>query len=151
MRLDAALRGVQKLGVDSAPLIYATSNYATSNDSPLKPIMERVFGKIDTSQIACFASVVVLTEILQKPIASRENELVETYRTLLSSRNFTLVPVDAAIAEDAARLRAVYNLKTPDALMIATALSQGCQAFLTNDDALRRVGEVPVFILKELS
>ena len=79
-----------------------------------------------------------------------EDGAVNLIATLLLETEVQTVPVSVEIAEEAARLRATYNLKTPDALMIATALSVGCQAFLTNDEALRRVGEVRVLILKEL-
>lgn len=58
--------------------------------------------------------------------------------------------VDAAIAERAAALRARYTLRTPDALQIATALHAGCQGFLTNDTALRRVTDLRVLVLHEL-
>ncbi|MBW4523229.1 MAG: PIN domain-containing protein [Scytolyngbya sp. HA4215-MV1] len=43
-----------------------------------------------------------------------------------------------------------YNLKLPDALQIATARVTGCQAFLTNDTALKRVGELRILVLSEL-
>jgi predicted nucleic acid-binding protein len=48
-------------------------------------------------------------------------------------------------------LRAHYNLRTPDALQVATALEFGCQAFLTNDEQLQRVTDLRVLVLKELS
>jgi hypothetical protein len=43
------------------------------------------------------------------------------------------------VAERAAELRARYNLRTPDALQVATALVRRCEAFLTNDARLKRV------------
>jgi predicted nucleic acid-binding protein len=53
-------------------------------------------------------------------------------------------------AKRAATLRAVYDLRTPDALQIATALEFNCQAVLTNDKQLQRVTELRVLILDEL-
>jgi predicted nucleic acid-binding protein len=47
-------------------------------------------------------------------------------------------------------LRAGYNLRTPDALQIATAVELNCQAFLTNDKQLQPVAELRVLILDEL-
>jgi len=58
--------------------------------------------------------------------------------------------IDAETAKRAATLRAKYNLRTPDALQVATALEFDCQAFLTNDIALKRVTELRVLILDEL-
>ncbi len=73
------------------------------------------------------------------------------YRVLLTmSPHFTLVTIDASVAETAAILRAKYRLRTPDALQISAALTTGCQAFLTNDKDLRRVTELRVLVIDEL-
>lgn len=55
------------------------------------------------------------------------------------------------IANQAARLRASYNLRLPDALQVATAVYAGCDAFLTNDRQLQRVQELQVIVLEEIS
>jgi predicted nucleic acid-binding protein len=62
----------------------------------------------------------------------------------LESRFFDRIPVDLAIAERAAELRARYNLKTPDALQVATAIETGCNAFLTSDMRLKRITELRI-------
>jgi predicted nucleic acid-binding protein len=41
-------------------------------------------------------------------------------------------------------------MKTPDALQIAVACQAGCEAFLTNDRALRRVTDINVLVLADL-
>ena len=147
MKLDNVLRGVQKLGLDSSAFIYFTEN-----DPAFYPSLRPVFNRIKDKRIQGVASAIVLTEILVVCLREGNETRVQAYRTLLlETENLQVVPVDVAIAEEAARLRAAYNLKTPDALMIATALQAGCEAFLTNDDALRRVGELLVLILKELN
>jgi predicted nucleic acid-binding protein len=53
--------------------------------------------------------------------------------------NTRLVPTGYDIAREAARLRAGYGLRVPDALLLATALREDAQAFLTNDTKLRRL------------
>lgn len=55
-----------------------------------------------------------------------------------------------ASAERAAELRAHYNLTLTDAFQIAAALTAGCDAFPTNDAALKRVTELTVLVLDEL-
>ena len=62
-----------------------------------------------------------------------------------------MIALDARMAEIAADLRARYRLRTPDALQIAAALVTGCEAFLTNDAALRRVTDLQVLVLDELA
>ena len=41
-------------------------------------------------------------------------------------------------------------MRLPDALQLAVALQEGCEAFLTNDPRLKRVAEPRVLVLDEL-
>jgi predicted nucleic acid-binding protein len=79
--------------------------------------------------------------------------LQQTFRDLLlRSQNFDTLPVSTAIAERAAEIRALYRLKTPDAIQAATALEAGCNAFLTNNGQdFRRVTILNVLVLDELA
>ncbi|MGF1503674.1 MAG: type II toxin-antitoxin system VapC family toxin [Anaerolineae bacterium] len=61
-----------------------------------------------------------------------------------------LVGILMEIARSAAELRAHYNLRTPDARHIATAISAGCDAFLTNDKARRGVTGITALVLDDL-
>jgi predicted nucleic acid-binding protein len=77
--------------------------------------------------------------------------LAEEYRSiLLQSPALTAIPLDEGIAEEAAGLRARHNLRTPDAIQIATAIRSGASWFLTNDADLANVSEIPVLVLKQL-
>lgn len=51
---------------------------------------------------------------------------------------------------EAARLRAVTNLRLPDAIHGATAILSGCQTFLTNDRRLAALPGVDVVLLSEI-
>lgn len=51
---------------------------------------------------------------------------------------------------EAARLRAVHNLCTPDAIQVATVLQAGAIAFLTNDARLTVVPDIRVIVLDAL-
>ena len=62
-----------------------------------------------------------------------------------------LIVITEPILRDAARLRAQFNLKTPDAIHAATALSVGCAQFITNDLIFRRVPGLNVIVLRDLS
>jgi predicted nucleic acid-binding protein len=55
------------------------------------------------------------------------------------------------MAERAAELRASYGMRLPDALQIAAALGERCDAFLTNDRRLARVTEIRVLVLDDLA
>ena len=61
-----------------------------------------------------------------------------------------LIPIDLAVLREAARLRATTNLKKPDAVRAATALSEGCTIFLTNDSQFRTAPGLPTIVLREI-
>jgi predicted nucleic acid-binding protein len=68
----------------------------------------------------------------------------------VTNGDYQLVPITIPVAESAADLRARYNLRTPDALHVASAIHVGCEAFLTNDTGIKRVQELAILILDEL-
>ena len=146
MKLDEALAEVQLLGVDTAPFIYFTEQRAGYVDR-----MRSVFRRVVDGNMVAVVSTIVLPEILAKPLKESADELVAAYRSMFYyTQGIILRPVSSSIADHAADLRAHYNLKTPDALHIATAMDAGCQAFLTNDLDLRRVGEIQMLALDDL-
>ncbi len=65
----------------------------------------------------------------------------------LFQRNL-LISMPEAVFLNAARLRARNNIKTPDALHLATARFHGCTALWTNDDRLLNVA--PDFVCNVL-
>ncbi len=146
MKLSEALEGIRRLYVETAPLIY----YVEENQTYVAA-MHAIFEAVEKIPIEVVSSVLTLKEVLVQPLKQGNNSLEQEYRDiLLHSRGFRLHEVTAPIAESAARLRAQYNLRTPDAIHVATALDSGCGAFLTNDAAIRRVKELAVLLLDEL-
>ena len=146
VKITAALRGVTRIHLDSAPLIYFVERNPVYIER-MKSIMRRV----RPNGLHLSFSVITVPEVLNKPIAEGDEKLQSLYRTLLTqTRNVELHPLTLAIAEKAASLRALHNLRTPDAIQIATAIEAGCDAFLTNDKGFRRVDDLRVLILDEL-
>ena len=145
-KLGNALAAVSALGFDTAPVIY----FIEAN-----PLYDRlvtsIFESIENGDILGFTSVVTLSEVLVQPIRNSDAKLSHQYRNLLlHSANFFARNITAAVAETAADLRARYQIRTPDALQIATAIEARCDAFLCNDKNLQRVTEISVLILDEL-
>jgi predicted nucleic acid-binding protein len=54
------------------------------------------------------------------------------------------------IADMGARLRAEYNLRTPDAIQAATSVNVDATGFLSNDPDFRKVPGLEVLILDDL-
>lgn len=146
MKIEDALKGIQRLYIETAPLIY----YVEENPAFVAK-MDAIIDAIEHSSIDAVSSVITLTEVLAQPMKLGNASLEQEYRDiLLNSGGFRLLPISAQIAEAAADLRARYNLRTPDALHIAAAINAGCDAFLTNDKDIRRVTEIVVWTLDEL-
>jgi predicted nucleic acid-binding protein len=146
MKLEAILTGVSKLGIDTAPVIYFVEAHPHYD-----ALVIEVFQSIADNKLVAVTSVITMTEVLIQPLRENQLDLEQQYRDLLTrSANFEMIFIDDVIAERAADLRARYNLRTPDALQLATALIAGCEAFLTNDLALKRVTEMQIIVLEEL-
>ena len=54
------------------------------------------------------------------------------------------------IAEEAARLRAFHNIRTPDSIQMATAIFGGASFFLTNDTRLPSLPNLKTLVLEDL-
>jgi predicted nucleic acid-binding protein len=146
MKLEHALQNVNFLGIDTSPFIYFVEQNPLYVD-----LLREVFKRLTAKDFAASSSVVTLTEVLVQPLRQQNQTLADAYRDLLfNGANFKLFSITALIAERAAELCARYNLRTPDALQIATALENGCDAFLCNDNGLKRVGELRILVLDEL-
>lgn len=145
-KLDAALQGVERLGIDTAPLIYFVEQHPE-----FAPVVRSVIQRAENGAFGLATSSLTLTEVLTLPFERQAHDLAETYREILLNAPYVhLLPVDVALAEEAARLRAAYRLKTPDAIQVAASIQAGCDAFLTNDGGLKRVQDISVLVLSEL-
>jgi len=78
-------------------------------------------------------------------------DLARQYRDiLLNSTGLTTFPIREDVAEEAARLRAIHSLRTPDAIQLATAIRNGASSFLTNDLNLPIVPGLSILTLDTL-
>ncbi len=146
MKISDALKGISRLGVETAPYIYYVENHPAYADK-----VDAIFKIVETESVEIHTSAITLTETLMKPIQASDHRLIAAYRALLSETDFVqMITITPELADKAAHLRAKYNLRTPDALHITTAIESGCEALLTNDLALKRVTELRVLILDEL-
>lgn len=134
------------VGLDSAPLIYALEEHPAYVNE-LRPFL-RALGE---GRFRAVTSTVTLVEVLPQPLRRRDTALAARYETfLLNTRGLATLDLSVAAAREAAGLRAAYNLRTPDAAHLATAIAAGASHFLTNDARLARVTELRVLVLDAL-
>ena len=146
MKIDEALQGISRLAFDTSPIIY----FVEANPAYDK-LVSNIFNRVAAGELEGWTSVISLSEVLVQPFVSGRNDLQRAYRELLlRSSNFHTLPINAKVAENAARMRAAYGLRLPDAIQIAFAIDTACQAIVCNDHSMRRVTELPVLILDDL-
>lgn len=136
----------QVVGLDSAPLIYfmeENPTYLQMTDAFFEAMVRREFRVV--------TSVLTLPEVLVYPLRQGNTTLAQEYLDILFyQEGLTTVEVSTNIAETAAQLRAVHNLRTPDAIQIATAIRAGASFFLTNDVRLTSLPGLTMLVLEEL-
>ncbi|MBD2386957.1 type II toxin-antitoxin system VapC family toxin [Cylindrospermum sp. FACHB-282] len=93
----------------------------------------------------------MVSEVLVYPLWQGNTILAQQYRNILfNCQGLTSIEVSPNIAENAAKLRADYNLRTPDAIQMATAIRGGASFFLINDVRLPSLPGLTVLALNQL-
>ncbi|WP_394826899.1 type II toxin-antitoxin system VapC family toxin [Pendulispora albinea] len=143
MALAAPLASARLIALDTSTFIYLIEKHPAFFGT-----VEPIFTEVDAGTVKAVTSVLTLLEVLVKPIETGATALADDFRaTVTVSANLRVVDVDRAIAERAAEIRAGYGFRTPDAIHLATAQMAGADAFITNDERLRRFPEVAVVTL----
>jgi predicted nucleic acid-binding protein len=139
------LRGTT-VGLDTAPLIYFIERHPTYFS-----LVHPFFSAVESGDIQVVTSTLTLTEVLIHPYRKGDIALArQYYRILRGAANLRMLAPSTQIAAEAARIRAAHGLKTPDAIQMATALSERATAFLTNDTGISSIPGLSVTVLEKL-
>lgn len=134
------------IGLDTTPLIYFTEENPTYIE-----VIDPFFKAVGSGELMVVTSIVTLLEVLVRPIRDGNLKLAQRYRDfLLNSRSVTTRFLYQGIAEEAARLRAAHNIRTPDSIQMATAIFGGASFFLTNDTRLPSLPNLKTLVLEDL-
>jgi len=135
------------VGLDRTALIFYIEEHVNYG-AVLNPFFEAV----KQGDIQLVTSTVTLLEVLVHPLRNNDEALAQKYNDiLLSSPNIATIPVTPATAQTAAELRATSNIKTPDAIHLATAINHHASAFLTNDRDFGQVSVLEVLKVQDLT
>ena len=105
--------------------------YAAVPGHPLGEQVAALFRSVAPATVAGIGSVLLLPEVLAKPLRDDATDEVRILAALLA--RLDLRPVDRATAELATALSSRYRLKAADATHLATAVGMGADRFITNN------------------
>jgi len=131
--------------VDASSLIYSVDRL-----EPYRTLLEPMWQEAQGGNITLVSSPILVIEALVTPLRDGSSAIEMQYRELFGAGAVRLLDASYQVFEDAARLRAMSGLKTPDAIHAATALGAACALFVTNDSDFRRVQELPVTVLDDV-
>lgn len=138
--------GINKIALDTNLFIYVFEQSPKYGEKA-----KGILAQVENGEISAVASTVSLTEILVKPIREGNISLEKQYKLLFTHfPNLSIIAIDNTIAERAAFLRGTYGIKTPDALILACAISANADLFITNDLRLEQIKEIKCVALSQV-
>lgn len=131
---------------DANIVIHVLEGFAQSGQA-----LRNILAAMDRGELTVATSELTLAEVLVKPKKERNAALEAAYLQFLQpSRAMRMVPITMDILIAASHLRATTSLKLPDAIHLATAKSEGCESFLTNDKSFVDNMGVHIALLDQL-
>ena len=131
--------------LDTCTLIYFLEEHPRFG-----PVAERLLHRIETGDLEGRLSALAFAELLVPAYRAGEDRAAALLLDRVQGfRNLMVLDVNPAIAASAARLRAAYGLRTPDAIHAATALESQATGIVSNDAAFRRLeGALTVWLFE---
>jgi len=133
----------KSVSVDSSFFIYHLENI-----KPYNELTSITIERISSGELFCNISTLVISELFVRPFKEKNfkniNLFEEFIRTFPNSKTCDL---DFDIAKLSAKIRAQSSLKNPDAILLATAIINGSDIFITNDLNLKKFSDNKLQIL----
>ena len=144
-----ALRDHKRVLIDSSIWIYHFEQHIEFGASA-----HRVIEGLEEGAYRGITSELTLLELTVRPLQLGRQDVADEYELLLNYfPNLELEPISREILLDAAALRARHRIRTPDAILLATAVHACATAAVTNDDAwlASAPGGVEIILLSRLT
>jgi len=134
------LSSVRCAAVDTSPFIYPFEA-----SGPRRERARSLFGASASAPL--LTSVITVTEILTFCHRRDDIQLIQRYLEFFQNHPaISVVPVGWQVGLRAAELRARYDLRTHDAIQVASAMENGAEVLITNDRRLLRLADIPVVL-----
>ena len=131
---------------DTAPFIYLFEK-----DGRFSARMTKLLDEIYAADAQITTSLITYIEINTAPARVGNERIQAKYRDYFTnSHALSIQPMNLPIAEETIRFRAEYNLKTPDAIQLATAKYCGADFVITNDRAWRQIAGLDIILVADL-
>ncbi len=120
--------------------IYLDANifiYVVEHIAPYNQLLYGLFEQVDAGNIIACTSALTLSEVLVKPFVDKNTEMIDIYQDLLLNNCIILEEVSQQILIQAAKHRAKFGGKLPDAIHLMTSKQLMTDFFLTNDKAIK--------------
>lgn len=145
--MQKKLKSLKSLCIDSSILIYHLEKI-----KPYEVLTRLIIEEIASGNMFCNISALTITELLAKPYRVKDYNQISVFEGFITSLpNSKIQPVEYSVAKLAALLRADYNLRTPDSILLSTALNTGSEYFVTNDIFFKKINikDISILVLDE--
>ncbi len=133
----------KRVALDSSCFIYFLEDHPKFGD-----LAEAVFELAEKNKVSITASALVSVEVLTGYRRAKDHSAENEFKQML--KDFPAVEMYEAshkLVDRIVDLRTKYNMKTPDAIHLATALEHKADVFVTNDRQLKKVKEIAILYL----
>ncbi|MBI4686537.1 MAG: PIN domain-containing protein [Nitrospirae bacterium] len=134
-----------KVYLDTSVFIYFVEQHARYYDFCVS-----IFKNVEEGRIEASTSTLTLLEILVQPYRFKRDDLVLKFYSLFTTYpHLSWIKLTLDISDIAARLRAEHNLRTPDAIQAASAISNSATGFICNDKAFRKIKDIECLVIDD--
>lgn len=134
------------VGLDTMVFIYHFEN-----NQKYSSLTFSILDSLEKGRFNAIISSLTLLEILVKPKRENNQFINERYKLILQNfPNLEIKAMDIDIAEIAATIRGKYNINTPDAIQVATAIHSKADIFITNDFQLEKIPGIEILLLDNM-
>ena len=137
--------GFRRVALDTNAVIYYLQVV-----SPYWELVQHLFRMMERGLMVGTISTVVEAEVLVKPLHEGDQEFVDQAGLFFRAfPNMIIRAVDRGVAQRSAMVRAQTGLQLPDAMIVATALEERCDAIIGNDISMAaHITEIPYLLLE---